>query len=244
MIPVKPLVLLIEDDPQIRRFLRTALTEHEYRLIEAVNGKEGLQQVTTCSPDIVLLDLGLPDRDGGELTREIRSWSRIPIIVISARGREEEKIQALDAGADDYLSKPFGVGELMARMRVALRHSAQFKDGRSEPIFEVDALVVDLGKRQVTLAGQRMHLTPIEYKLLTILVRHAGKVITHAQLLREIWGPPFMNEVHYLRVYMGQLRRKIEQDPAQPHYIFTEQGVGYRFRAESSVNQKTMAAAS
>lgn len=226
------LVLVIEDDPQIRRFLRATLTATGYTFIEAGTAEEGLRAATTHPPDLVILDLGLPDRDGLEVTQRLREWSSVPIIVLSARGQERDKIAALDAGADDYLTKPFGVGELLARMRVALRHRARSPHDPIDPIFTVDGLRVDLARRQVWVNGAEVHLTPNEYKLLALLVRHAGKVVTHQQLLREVWGPACATETHYLRVYMSQLRHKLEADPTRPRYLLTEPGVGYRLRGE------------
>jgi len=231
MSDVAPLVLVIEDEPQMRRFLRTSLESREYALVEAVDAREGLAQATGRNPDVILLDLGLPDLDGIELTRRLREWSRTPIIVISARGREQDKIAALDAGADDYLTKPFGIGELLARLRVALRHAAA-PEGGGEPVFTVGDLKVDLGARLVFRNGAEVHLTPIEYKLLATLVRHAGKVLTHRQLLKEAWGPNAVEQTHYVRVYMTQLRHKLEDEPSRPRYLLTESGVGYRLKAE------------
>jgi two-component system KDP operon response regulator KdpE len=225
-----PLVLLIEDEPPMRRFLRTALGSNDYRLVEAETAKEGLAQAAARNPDVILLDLGLPDRDGLEVARELREWSATPIIVLSARGREEDKVKALDLGADDYLTKPFGVDELLARIRVALRHAAMPPGTAPEPVFEAGALRVDLTARRVWRGGEEIHLTPTEYKLLTTLVRHAGKVLTHRQLLKEVWGANYANQSHYVRVYMAQLRQKIEADPARPRLLLTEPGVGYRLR--------------
>jgi two-component system KDP operon response regulator KdpE len=213
----------------MRLFLRASLTSHGFRLIEASRGREGLALVTSHRPEIILLDLGLPDRDGMALTRDLREWSQTPIIIISARGREADKVEALDAGADDYLTKPFGVNELLARIRVALRH-AQQSLGAAVPVLEFGNLRIDLGRREVTLDGQELHLTPIEYRLLTLLAINAGKVLTHRQLLNEVWGPGQTQQTHYLRVYMAQLRRKIERDPARPKLLATEPGVGYRLR--------------
>ncbi len=227
-----PVVLVIEDDPQIRRFLRATLGTHGYRLFEATAGEPGLVEAATRQPDIVILDLGLPDIDGLEVIRRLREWTALPIIVLSARGQERDKIAALDAGADDYVSKPFGVGELLARMRAALRHAARNPDDAGESTFSLGDLQVDLPKRQVVVAGSQVHLTPIEYRLLTTLIRHAGKVLTHRQLLLEVWGPPYADQAHYLRVYMAQLRRKLEADPARPRYLLTEPGVGYRLASE------------
>jgi two-component system KDP operon response regulator KdpE len=227
-----PLVLLIEDEPQMRRFLRTALESNDYRLVETGTAKEGLAQAAARNPDVILLDLGLPDRDGLEVARELREWSGTPIIVISARGQEADKVKALDLGADDYLTKPFGVEELLARIRVALRHAATPPGAVPEPIFESGELRVDLPNRRVWRAGTEVHLTPTEYKLLVTLVRHAGKVLTHRMLLKEVWGPNYVNQAHYVRVYLAQLRQKIEADPARPRLLLTEPGVGYRLRSD------------
>jgi two-component system KDP operon response regulator KdpE len=219
-------VLIVDDEPQIRRFLRTSLSAHGYRVIEASCGKEAIALTTTERPELVLLDLGLPDMDGLEVIRRLREWSPVPIIVVSVRGQEAEKIAALDGGADDYVAKPFGMGELLARIRTALRHRLQAEV--EEPVFHSAGLSVDLVRRVVTVDGREVKLTPKEYDLLCILVTHAGKVITHRHLLREVWGPTSVYETHYLRVYIGQLRQKLEPDPAQPQYILTEPGVGYR----------------
>jgi two-component system KDP operon response regulator KdpE len=227
-----PLILLIEDEPQMRRFLRTALGSNDYRLIEAETAKSGLALAASRNPDIILLDLGLPDRDGLDVARELRGWSAVPIIVLSARGREEDKVKALDLGADDYVTKPFGVDELLARIRVALRHAATPANAAPQPVFEVGGLRVDLPARRVWRSGQEVHLTPTEYKLLTTLVRHAGKVLTHRQLLKEVWGASYANQSHYVRVYLAQLRQKIEEDPARPRLLLTEPGVGYRLLDE------------
>jgi two-component system KDP operon response regulator KdpE len=227
-----PVVLLIEDEPQMRRFLRAALENEAYSLVEAATAREGLAQAAGRNPDVILLDLGLPDGDGIDVTRRIREWTRTPIVVISARGQERDKVAALDAGADDYLTKPFGVGELMARLRVALRHAARAPDAPAEPVFAVGDLRVDLAHRRTFVADREVHLTPTEYKLLTTLVRHAGKVLTHRHLLREVWGPNAVEHSHYVRVYMTQLRHKLEADPARPRYLLTEPGVGYRLREE------------
>ena len=223
-------VLVVDDEPQIRRFLRPALEAHGYRVIEAATATEAIVAARTRNPDCVLLDLALPDGDGIEVTRRLREWSSAPIIVVSARGQEADKVAALDAGADDYLTKPFGTGELVARLRVAERHAARFKGDAREPVFEAGDLRVDLGAREVTRAGMAVHLTPLEFKLLATLVRHAGKVLTHRQLLKEVWGPSAVAETQYLRVYMAQLRHKIEKDPARPALLTTETGVGYRLR--------------
>ncbi|MCE9589285.1 MAG: response regulator [Planctomycetes bacterium] len=226
----QPIILLIEDEPQIRRFLHTSLTEHGYRLTEAETGKAGLAQAAMQPPDLIILDLGLPDMDGLEVTRQVRDWSSTPIIVLSARGQEKDKVAALDLGADDYLTKPFSVGELLARIRVALRHAARPDD--QSPLFTVADLKVDRVARRVFVGQREVRLTPIEYRLLTTLVKHAGKVLTHSYLLREVWGPPSENETHYLRVFMANLRHKIEENPSRPRYLLTEQGVGYRLASE------------
>jgi len=227
-----PMVLVIEDEAQIRRFLRATLMANGYRLIEAATAQEGLMQAATRQPEIVILDLGLPDLDGLEVTRRLREWTTTPIIVLSARGQERDKIAALDAGADDYVTKPFGVGELLARMRVALRHATRTTRDLDATMFAVGALHVDLAQRRVSVAEQEVHLTPLEYRLLTMLVRYAGKVVTHRQLLHEVWGPGYAQQTHYLRVYMGQLRHKLEADPARPRYLLTEPGVGYRLQTD------------
>jgi len=201
-----PLILLIEDEPQMRRFLRAALGAQDYRLAEATTARDGLAQAASRNPDVILLDLGLPDRDGLEVARELREWSATPIIVLSARGREQDKVAALDRGADDYLTKPFGVEELLARIRVALRHAALPPGAPPEPVFQAGDVRVDLVRREVRRGDQEVHLTPTEYKLLTLLIRHAGKVLTHRQLLNEVWGVNYANQSHYVRVYMAQLR--------------------------------------
>lgn len=229
------LILLIEDEPQMRRFLRITLQGEGYRLIEAATGEEGLREAAIRTPSIVLLDLGLPDIDGIDLMKKLREWSTVPVIVISAREQEDDKVRALDAGADDYLTKPFGASELLARIRVALRHAGMRSVGHEESIFSLGGMAVDLSKRQVTVEGVDVHMTPIEYKLLSVLVRHAGRVLTHAQLMKEVWGPGYMNQTHYLRIYMAQLRHKLEPDPARPIYFINEPGVGYRLREDSNV---------
>ena len=233
MTEVMPLLLVVEDDSQMRKFLRASLSSHGFRLLEAVNGEEGLTRAASYNPDLILLDLGLPDIDGLVVTKRLREWASMPIIVISARGQEADKIHALDSGADDYLTKPFGTGELLARIRVALRHSARSRQERSEPILTVGELSVDLDKRSVHVAGKEVHLTPTEYKLLATLLKNAGKVLTHRQLLKEVWGPGYANNTQYLRVYMVQLRHKLELDAARPRYLVTEPGIGYRFRSDS-----------
>ncbi len=225
-----PLVLVVEDDTQMLRFLRTALSAQDYRVVEAGTYRQALVAATTHNPEIVLLDLGLPDGDGIDLTRQIREWSRVPILVISARGREGDKVAALDAGADDYLTKPFGMNELLARIRVGLRHAAMVGTDTSSTVLEVGSLRVDQVRREVTVAGREVHLTPIEYRLLVLLAKNAGRVLTHRQILKEVWGPPYVNETHYLRVFMTQLRHKIEADSARPRLLLTEPGVGYRMK--------------
>ena len=228
----KPVVILIEDEPEIRRFLRASLIGHGYRLFEATTGAEGLREAESRQPDIVVLDLGLPDIDGLEVIRRLREWTGVPIIVLSARGQEQDKIIALDAGADDYVGKPFGVGELLARLRVSLRNAERTVREAGEPTFSAGDLEVNPTERRVLVGGQEIHLTPIEYRLLATMVKHAGKVLTHRQLLREVWGPPHADQAHYLHVYMAQLRRKIETDPARPRHLLTEPGIGYRLAAD------------
>jgi two-component system, OmpR family, KDP operon response regulator KdpE len=225
-----PLILVVEDEIQMRRFLRASLTSNGYQVTEAETAEDGLTQAAARNPELILLDLGLPDQDGLVVTRRLREWAKTPIIVISARGREEDKIQALDGGADDYLTKPFGVGELLARIRVALRNAARGELGTSQ--FSLGELEVDLIRRIVLLKGSEVHLTPIEYKLLATLIQHAGRVITHRQLLKEVWGPGSSEQTQYLRVYMRQLRHKLEQNPSRPRYLTTEPGVGYRLRTD------------
>jgi two-component system KDP operon response regulator KdpE len=229
----KELILLIEDEPQMRRFLRITLQSNGYRLVETETGAEGLLQAASRNPDVVLLDLGLPDMDGFEVTKRLREWTQTPVIIISAREQEQDKVKALDAGADDYLTKPFNAGELLARIRVALRHALRQRSGRQEPVFSLYNLRVDLAQRQVFLDDREVHLTPIEYKLLTTLIRHAGKVITHRQLLTEVWGAAHVNEVQYLRVYMTLLRHKLESDPARPRFLMNEPGIGYRLKYDA-----------
>jgi two-component system KDP operon response regulator KdpE len=227
-IPIR--ILVVEDEPQMQKFLRTSLTAEGYRVVEAGRGQEGLDLARTHNPDLMLLDLGLPDMDGTEVTKALREWTTKPILVISARGQEADKISALDAGADDYLTKPFGTGELMARIRVALRRTARAGQERPDPILTVGDLRLDLDKRQVFAASVEVHLTPNEYKLLTVLMKNAGKVMTHRQLLKEVWGPAYATQTQYLRVYMVQLRHKLEKDAARPRYLVTEPGIGYRLR--------------
>jgi two-component system KDP operon response regulator KdpE len=227
-----PRILIIEDEQEIRRFLRVSLGNHGYRLVESATGQDGVMQAASQQPDLILLDLGLPDLDGMDVIRQVRQWSQVPILILSARGQEHEKVDALDAGADDYLTKPFSVSELLARLRVALRHAAQSKGELGDSVFVLDSLRVDLAGRQVCLGQDEVHLTPIEYRLLTTLVKYAGKVVTHRQLLKEVWGPDSVYETQYLRVYMAQLRRKIEADPARPRFLLTEPGVGYRLASQ------------
>jgi two-component system KDP operon response regulator KdpE len=225
-----PRILLIEDEPEIRRFLRASLGAHGFELHEASTGQEGLRQAAEQPPDIILLDLGLPDIGGLEVIEQVRGWSSVPIVVLSARGQEADKITALDAGADDYLTKPFGVGELLARLRVALRHQIKVRDADASPVFTVGNLRVDHSRRQVFVGDSEVHLTPTEYRLLTTLIKHAGKVLTHRQLLKEVWGPDCAHETHYLRVYINQLRHKLGDDAAGAALIMTEPGVGYRLQ--------------
>lgn len=227
-----PKILLIEDEQEIRRFLRVSLNGHGYRLLESANGRDGVMQAASQQPDLIILDLGLPDIDGMEVISQVREWSKIPIIILSARGQEHQKVDALDAGADDYLTKPFSIGELVARIRVALRHVVQNAGTSEGAVFSVGDLRVDMARRQVFLSENEIHLTPIEYRLLTTMIKYAGKVITHKQLLKEVWGPDSVYENHYLRVYMAQLRSKIESDTARPKFLLTEPGVGYRLATQ------------
>ena len=227
-----PTVVIIEDEPQIRRFLRAALEAEGWQVHEAETAKKGLIEAGTRKPDLLVLDLGLPDGDGLDVIRDVRGWSGVPIIVLSARSDEMEKIAALDAGADDYLTKPFGVGELLARVRANLRRPRNAaRDGtghEDDPVFKFGDVAVDRTARVVRRAGQEVHLTPIEYRLLSVLMANAGRVLTHRQLLREVWGPSHVDQSHYLRIYMGHLRQKLELDPTQPHHLLTETAVGYR----------------
>jgi two-component system KDP operon response regulator KdpE len=227
-----PLVLVIEDEAQILRFLRAALTSHGFRFAEAGTGEEGLRQAATRSPDVIVLDLGLPDIDGLEVTRRLREWSAVPIVVLSARGQERDKVAALDLGADDYVTKPFGVGEFLARLRVALRRGAGSSADAEEGVVEIGGLSIDLARRRILRDGAEVRLTPIEYRLLAVLARHPGRVLTHETLLRQVWGPGYTHQKHYLRVYMAQLRHKLEKDPARPRYLMNEPGVGYRLRED------------
>lgn len=224
----EPTILIVEDEPQMRKFIRASLLSHGYRVLEAERGDEGVRAITSHNPDLVLLDLGLPDVDGIELTRNLREWTRVPIVVLSARGREEDKVAALDVGADDYLTKPFGVNELLARLRVALRHAQN--QGAAPTTLTFGPLSIDLAARLVTLGGEELRLTPIEYKLLVLLGKNAGKVLTHRQILLEVWGPAHAAQTHYVRVHMAELRKKVERDPARPKLLVTEPGVGYRLR--------------
>jgi two-component system KDP operon response regulator KdpE len=227
-----PLLLLVEDELPIRRFLRLSLANEGYRVEEADTAKQAIRLATQQPPDLVILDLGLPDADGLEVLKQLRDWLRAPILILSARDQEKQKVAALDAGADDYLTKPFGTDELLARIRVALRHASRAPGERDSAVFESGDLKVDLGNRRVFARGAEVKLTPLEYKLLATLVKHAGKVLTHTFLLKEVWGPHQVRETHYLRVFMASLRRKIEPDPARPRHLLTEQAVGYRFAGE------------
>jgi two-component system, OmpR family, KDP operon response regulator KdpE len=222
-----PLVLVVEDEVPMRRFLRTTLVTHGYTVVEAASATEGLAMATQHRPEIVLLDLGLPDRDGIDVTRELREWSDAPIIVISARGRDDDKVGVLDAGADDYLTKPFSVSELLARLRVALRHAARGA-GPADPIVRAGPLEIDTSRHEVRLRGELVHLSPIEFRLVVVLAKHAGRVLTHRQILHEVWGPNAGAHTQYLRVYMTHLRKKLELDPARPKLLLNEPGVGYR----------------
>jgi len=221
-------ILVIDDEVEIRRLLKVGLTAHGYDFLEAANGKDGLVQAATLRPDIVILDMGLPDLEGLSVVSQIREWSQVPIIILSVRGQDQDKVKALDLGADDYLTKPFSMSELMARIRVALRHQGNIKD---QPVIQVGELYADLSRRLVKVAGNEVHLTPIEYDLLKILLTNAGKVVTHGYLLASIWGGNSQEYSQYLRIYISHLRKKIEQDPNQPKLILTEPGVGYRLAA-------------
>ena len=229
--PREPLVLVVEDEPQLVRLLRATLPPHGYQMIAAETAAQALVAAATRGPDLVLLDLGLPDLDGVEVVRRIRAWSAMPIVVVSARGQERDKVEALDAGADDYLTKPFGTSELLARMRVALRHSSR-AEGSQQAVVEVGDLRVDLAARVVHRRGEEVRLTRTEYRLVAALAQHAGKVLTHRHLLREVWGPNALEDTQYLRVYMAQLRHKLEDDPARPRHLVTETGVGYRLKVD------------
>ena len=229
-----PLILIVEDDKPISNFLESSLKTQGYRILSVASGKEAIAQAASHVPDLVILDLGLPDIDGMEVLTNLRSWTKTPVIIISARDQERAKVTALDCGADDYLTKPFGVGELLARLRVAFRHTANVSNeiGTNKEKFDIAGLCVDLEKRYVTVDGQRVHLTPIEYRLIAVLVRNAGKVLTHRFLLSEVWGPGSVGQTQNLRVFMANLRRKIEKDPTKPRYLMTEVGVGYRLLDE------------
>jgi two-component system KDP operon response regulator KdpE len=224
-------ILVIEDEPALQKFLRVTLETQDYHVVPATGGEAGLRHAAVDQPDLIILDLGLPDVDGVEVTRRLREWTRTPILVVSARGKEQDKVVALDAGADDYLTKPFGVGELLARVRVALRRAAT-SDETGEPVYQSGSLRVDLSRREVSVGGKPVHLTRNEFRLLATLVKNAGRVLTHRQLLHEVWGPGSGEETHYLRVYMNQLRQKLEADPTRPQYLRTETGVGYRMVAQ------------
>jgi two-component system KDP operon response regulator KdpE len=230
MSKTNPVIIVIEDDPPIRRFLRTGLSTQDFTVFEADTGKQGIIEAGVRKPDLVILDLGLPDMDGVEVIKAIRAWSTIPIIILSARSSEQHKIDALDAGADDYLTKPFGFGELLARIRVALRHAIRPMEHIQADIFVTANLKVDLHNRLVSIDEQEIHLTPIQYRLLVALVKQAGRVLTHQQILKEVWGPSYQENAHYLRIYMSQLRQKLEADPTQPKLLLTESGVGYRLK--------------
>jgi two-component system KDP operon response regulator KdpE len=225
-------ILVVEDDPALQRFLRVTLETQAYQVFVAGTAAEGLMRAARDRADLVVLDLGLPDLDGVDVLRRLREWTAVPVIVVSARGKEQDKVVALDAGADDYLTKPFGVGELLARVRAGLRRRAAADSQTGEPVFTSGGLRVDLSSREVTAAGERVHLTPIEFRLLAALVKHPGRVLTHGQLLREVWGPDAQGQTHYLRVYLNQLRQKLEPEPARPRYLVTEPGVGYRLACE------------
>jgi two-component system KDP operon response regulator KdpE len=227
-----PTVVLIEDEAQIRRILRPTLASQGYSLVEADTAEEGLHQVSTRRPDLVILDLGLPDLDGLVVLRRLRAWTAVPVIVLTARGQQEDRVAAFDAGADDYVAKPFEAGELLARVRAALGQAAQAATGGDGAGFRAGDLHVDLARRRVSLAGADVPLTPTEYRLLATLVRHAGKMLTHRRLLQEVWGAPYVDQTQHLRVYMTRLRHKLEAEPARPKLLLTEPGVGYRLRAE------------
>jgi two-component system KDP operon response regulator KdpE len=233
MTGTRHVILIVEDEPQIRHFLRITLTAEGYRVIEAENGERGVLEAATHKPDLVMVDLGLPDLDGVEVVKRIRAWSALPILILSARSAEADKVAALDAGADDFVTKPFGVGELTARIRVALRHAARGGQQDAAGTLRFGDIEVDFERRLVRSDGRDIHLTPIEFRLLGCLARHAGMVLTHRHLLREVWGPSHVDQSHYLRIYMKQLRHKLEPDPARPRFLLTETGVGYRLAAES-----------
>jgi two-component system KDP operon response regulator KdpE len=230
MAKTDPVIIVIEDDPPIRRFLRTGLSTQGFTVFETDTGKQGIIEAGVRKPDLVILDLGLPDMDGVDVIKAIRTWSDMPIIILSARSGEQHKIDALDAGADDYLTKPFGFGELLARIRVSLRHTIRPQEHLQNDVFVLANLKVDLHNRVVSLDDQEIHLTPIQYRLLTVLIKNAGRVLTQQQILKEVWGPSYQENAHYLRIYMSQLRQKLEADPSQPKFLLTESGVGYRLK--------------
>jgi two-component system, OmpR family, KDP operon response regulator KdpE len=223
-------ILVVDDEPQIRRAIRAGLHAHGFEVEQADTGESALDSIALRAPDVVILDLGLPDMQGIQVVREVREWSAVPIIILSVRGDERDKVLALDSGADDYVTKPFGMGELLARIRVALRHTSR-QESR-EPILQFGELRIDFPRRLVTVAGREVHLTPTEFELLTELATNAGKVLTHQMLLARVWGPESAESTHYLRVYINQLRNKLESEPTRPRFIMTEPGVGYRFREE------------
>ncbi|MFO1418674.1 MAG: response regulator [Methylotetracoccus sp.] len=225
-----PTIVVIEDDPPMRRFLKTGLRSQGFQVFEADTGRQGIVEVGVRKPDLVVLDLGLPDIDGVEVIGEIRRWTTLPIIILSARSTEQHKVEALDAGADDYLTKPFGLDELLARVRAALRRTWMNREVPQSGCFTTGDLEIDFSSRQVHVHGLEVHLTPIQYRLLSFLARHAGKVLTHRQILLEVWGPSYVEHAHYLRIFMSQLRRKLESDPTQPRFLLTESGVGYRLK--------------
>lgn len=229
-----PRILIIEDDSAIRRVLKISLQAARYEVLEAETAAQGISVIGQDAPHVVILDLGLPDTDGLEVIKHVREWSQVPIIVLSARGQEPDKVKALDRGANDYLTKPFGMQELMARIRAAIRHAEAARTTAPESVVEIRDLKVDFARQQVWVRGTEIHMTPTEYRLLAMLVRHRGEIVTHRRLLRDVWGPESINEMEYLRVYVGQLRRKIERDSARPEYIRTESGTGYRFLEETS----------
>lgn len=224
-------ILIIEDEAQIRRFLRGSLEGHGYAALEATSGQQGIEQAVQLQPDCIILDLGLPDMEGLDVLRRIRAWSVVPVVILTARGQEQEKITLLDAGADDYLTKPFGVGELLARIRAALRRTSGISASET-PVITIGDLCIDLVHRKIVRGSEEIHLTPIEYRLLGVLARNLGRVVTQRQLLQEVWGPEYTDSPHYLRIYMQHLRHKLEHDPARPRYLLTEPGVGYRLRDE------------
>jgi len=225
-----PVIIVIEDDPSIRRFLRTSLSTHAFNVFEADTAKQGIIEVGIRKPDLLILDMGLPDMDGFDVIKAIRAWSTVPIIILSARSSEQQKIDALDVGANDYLTKPFGFGELLARIRVALRYAMRPQEQMQNDVFITSNLKVDLLNRVVSVDEEEIHLTPIQYRLLMVLVKNAGRVLTHQQILNEVWGPSYKENAHYLRIYMSQLRQKLEADPTQPKLLVTESGVGYRLK--------------